>query len=363
MLLLLFIRGVLPCSGLRTPSAPCTAWWGGAKIGASSARCAPSAGTTTPHDSTHDASAAHRAGRRVTFSKEPDTIIPPLLAPLRPPQPPSKKPHDFRHANARLFALHFSLAGAILLTVTRYSCRAYDAGDLAAAKVGAFHAVALSCGFVATAVLGRIRGLASATRLQAYVCVTIYPLGTLNSFWRTLTVANEQALVELGEARAAAIDRTLQSVTMGYTLSGLLWATIDLGSFEARLQGVALQMAAGLMSPLLVWLSTRSHPWLLAVLQSQTAPIAVGFGALHAAEWLVFSASYRDLAEDASPADVSPKQKAAQGLQPLAKRARVKGEATRCDVDSNVSWARRPCAVGCHEDDELARTFCLRRTL
>ena len=282
---------------------------------------------------------------------------------MRPPQPPSKKPHDFRHANARLFTLHFSLAGAILLTVTRYSCRAYDAGDLAAAKVGAFHAVALSCGFVATAVLGRIRGLASATRLQAFVCVTIYPLGTLNSLWRTLTVANEQALVELGEARAAAIDPTSHSVTMGYTLGGLLWATIDLGSFEARLQGVALQMVASLMSPLLVWLSTRSHPWLLAVLQSQTAPIAVGFGALHAAEWLVFSASYRDLAEDASPADVSPKQKAAQGLQPLAKRARVKGEATRCDVDSNVSWARRPCAVGCHEDDELARTFCLRRTL
>ena len=315
-----------------------------------------------PRQHTEQDASAHRAGRRVAFSKEPDTIIPSHHAPWLPLQPPSKEPHDFRHANARLLTLHFSLPFALLLTVTRYSCRAYDAGDLAAAKVGAFHAVALSCGFVATAVLCRIRGLASATQLQAFVCITIYPLGTLHSLWRTLTAANEQALVELGEAQAAAIDPTSHSVTMGYTLGGLLWATIDLGSFEARLQGVALQMAAGLMSPLLVWLSTRSHPWLLAVLQSQTAPIAVGFGALHAAEWLVFSASYRDLAEDASPADVSPKQKAAQGLQPLAERARVEGEAmrARCDVDSDVSWARSPCAVD--EDDELARTFCLRRT-
>ena len=156
---------------------------------------------------------------------------------------------------------------------------------------------------------------------------------------------------------------------MGYTLGGLLWATIDLGSFEARLKGVALQMVASLMSPWLVWLSTRSHPWLLAVLQSQTAPIAVGFGALHAAEWLVFSAMYRDLAEDASPADVSPKQKAAQGLQPRAKRARAERKAmqgvlcARSDVNSDVSWVRRPCAVGCHDDDELARTFCLHGTL
>ena len=209
--------------------------------------------------------------------------------------------------NVQILTLVHILCALILVTMAHYAIVAARGDRWAMAPRLTINFCLVSSGMVVTEVARRKKGLASATRWQAVTMTSLFPLSTLNTLCATLS---EPDLAAFSVARAAMIDRAGASVAVGYTLLGMGYASVDVGSRQRRVCAVLVQVVTCIMSSLLVFLATGDYTWLLAVLGSQSLPFCLGFGVIEAIE-LVFLESIRSemtntTAMDAPRAGSSP---------------------------------------------------------
>ena len=206
---------------------------------------------------------------------------------------------DFRVGNVQILTLVHMLSALILITLVHYGVVAAREDLARMAPKLTINFLLVTAGMVATEVARRKKGLASATRWQAMTMAKLYPLSTLNTLYATMS---EPDLLTFGIVRAAMIDRAGASVGVGYTLLGMGYASVDLGSRQRRVYAVIAQLVTCMMSSLYVFLASGDGSWLLAVLASQNLPFCVGFGLIEALEHL-FLESIRSELNDAAAAD------------------------------------------------------------
>lgn len=186
--------------------------------------------------------------------------------------------HDFRIANPYLFNLHFGLSAIMLGLCAHFSSAAFADSDIYGGMLGAVHCTVVALAIFVTLLLRRTTSLSRATRIQAQFSVAIYPLMTVKTLTSILSLIGDvEAMKEFARNRVANIDRATTSVAFGYLILGLLWALLDLGSDRRRLCAVACLLICSAASSVCVYLLSGEMTWLIAVVRTQTLPVASGF--------------------------------------------------------------------------------------
>ena len=208
---------------------------------------------------------------------------------------------NFRRRNRQLFFVHNALAVVLSLTVLRWLAVNYVKGNEEATYIGILHVIATSSAVAANLYLHNVRGLEHATYVQAQTISCVYPIFCLRSLWQVISTSDAYSL---GIARSQALETSLQTVSLGYGLLGIVMETVDM-PVGWRRTAIGVQIFASMVSSVVIWMRTGHHEWLQAVLVSQVAPICIGVALVNLIEHLIIIPLVRQVRMESEPRQLS----------------------------------------------------------